>query len=188
MRSFNHNDAVTTYVNQERTARELLTRAKQDLDTAKRGLADLEKARGIAQTVAQAVEQQAHKRITGLVTSCLTAVFPDGYTFDIIFERKRGKTEAKMVFLQDGEEVDPTTAAGGGVLDIAAFALRVAVLVLSYPQRRRLLVLDEPFKFLSEEYRGMAAALIEKLADELGIQFIIVTHIKELQLGKVVEL
>jgi ABC-type Fe3+/spermidine/putrescine transport system ATPase subunit len=60
--------------------------------------------------------------------------------------------------------------------------------VLGHPTKRRLLVLDEPFKFLSEQYRPAIRELIEQLAQELQFQFIVVTHIKELEMGDVVVL
>ena len=73
----------------------------------------------------------------------------------------------------------------GGVLDVACFALRVASLILTKPPRRRLLILDEPFHFLSLEgangHKNLLRAreLVHSLAEELGIQFIVVTHLKE---------
>jgi ABC-type Fe3+/spermidine/putrescine transport system ATPase subunit len=84
--------------------------------------------------------------------------------------------------------MDPLDATGGGVCDVAAFALRVACLMLSQPPKRRLLVADEPFRFVSEEYRPAVRQMIETLADELGIQFILVTHATEFEIGKVVRL
>ena len=75
---------------------------------------------------------------------------------NINFLQKRGKTEAELVFVRDGKELSPTDGAGLGACDVAAFSLRAAAICLSRPGRRRLLVLDEPFKHLSEEYREAA--------------------------------
>jgi DNA repair exonuclease SbcCD ATPase subunit len=47
------------------------------------------------------------------------------------------------------------------------------------------MILDEPFRYLSEEYRPKVAVLLEKLAEEFDFQFIIVTHIPELAIGSV---
>jgi ABC-type sugar transport system ATPase subunit len=135
----------------------------------------------IVQTIAQAIQQEAHARVAGVVTRCLAAVFPDPYEFRIEFDRKRGRTEARM-------EIDPQTAAGGGVVDVAAFALRLSAILLAQPQRRRVMVLDEPFKFLSADRRDAVRDLLETLSAELGVQFVIVTHIDELQAGTVVRI
>lgn len=90
-----------------------------------------------------------------------------------------------MVFIRDGQEIDPMSASGGGVIDVAAFALRLACLLLATPRPRRLLVLDEPFRFVSAKYRPKIRALLLQLSEELGVQIILVTHITELQIGTV---
>ena len=150
-------------------------------------IADLEEALSVLQGVAAAVQTQVHGRISAIVTKCLSAIFEDPYSFEIIFEQKRGKTEARLVFRRNGNEVDPLAGSGLGVVDVAAFALRLANLMLSRPPRRRLLVLDEPWKHLSAGHRPAMRLLIEELAKEMGVQFVIVTHSDEFRMGKVVE-
>jgi len=73
------------------------------------------------------------------------------------------------------------------VVDVAAFALRLSALMLSRPARRRVVVLDEPFKFVSAGYRDRVRAMLENLAPDLEVQFIFVTHIDELRCGHIVE-
>lgn len=149
------------------------------------------RAQDIVQQVAADVQKRAHDRIAGIVTLCLRAVFREqAYEFRVLFEKKRGKTEARMVFFRDGVEYDPRRDVGGGVVDVAAFALRLACIMVSRPTPRRLLVLDEPFRFVSRraDYRDRVAALLLRLADEMGVQFLIVTHDTELEVGKVVRL
>jgi DNA repair exonuclease SbcCD ATPase subunit len=147
-----------------------------------------EQAQQLVQEVAQHVQQQVHNRIAGVVSRCLKAVFDEPYEFKIHFERKRGRTEARLVFVRDGEEIVPMQGSGGGVIDVAGFALRLACLVLARPAVRRLVVLDEPFKFVSSEYRERVRDLLETLSEEMGIQFVMVTHIPELQTGKVIKI
>lgn len=147
----------------------------------------LAEAQALAQHVAQQIQTRAHVSIAKIVTKCL-AIFDEPYTFRILFDRKRGKTEARLVFERDGMEVDPLTASGGGVVDVAAFALRIACLVLARPQLRRVLILDEPFRFVSPEYRHKVRELLISLATDMGIQFLIVTHDPQLRAGKIIEL
>ena len=145
-------------------------------------------AQELAQHVAQAIQQQAHEQIAGVVSRGLSAVFDEPYVFRIHFERKRGRTEARLVFEREGVEVDPMTASGGGVVDVASFALRLSCMVLNKPSLRRVEIMDEPFKFVSEEYRERVKVFLETLAQEMGIQFVMVTHINELKTGAVKEL
>lgn len=148
----------------------------------------IQKAQEIAQQIAQEVQQRAHNQIAGVVSRCLEAVFEEPYTFKIHFERKRGRTEARLVFEREGLEIDPMSASGGGIIDVAAFALRLSCLSLSQPPLRRLLVLDEPFRFLSEEYRERAKVLLETLSEEMEIQILLITHMEELKAGEVISL
>lgn len=145
-------------------------------------------ANEIVQKIAQMIQEQAHQKIAEVVSNCLSAVFDEPYIFKILFERKRNRTEAKLVFERNGMEIDPMTASGGGVIDVASFALRISCLMLNKPPLRKVLIMDEPFKYVSEEYRDRVRILLETLSEEMGIQFIMVTHIQELKTGTVYEI
>jgi len=140
------------------------------------------------QLLAQGVQQQAHSKIAGVVSDCLSSVFDDPYEFHIVFDRKRGSTEARLRFTRRGLDVDPLTASGGGMVDVAAFALRVACLILSRPRLARVLVLDEPFRFVSAQYQDNVRTMLEQLSEEMGIQIIMITHNENLATGETVEL
>lgn len=161
---------------------------KVELRLVSKRLAACWEAQQLTQQVAQLCQNHAHKQIAQIVSKALEAVFDSPYVFRIIFDRKRGKTEARLVFERDGLEVDPMHQAGGGVIDVAAFALRVAALILSRPKLRKVLVLDEPFKYVSKEYRPRVRQLLESLSKDLHIQIIMVTHDPMLQAGTVIDL
>ena len=131
-------------------------------------------------------QERFHGQIMQIVSYCLQEVFGDGaYQFKIVFEQKRNQVESKIVFVRNGEEFDPIIASGGGTIDVAAFALRMAVIYLTRKTLRSIMILDEPFRYLSEEYRPKVAALLEKLSEEFDFQFIMVTHSPEFAIGKV---
>lgn len=159
---------------------------------AQQDLRDAEEARSRAQAVAQLVQQQAHAQIAGVVTSCLQSVFgEDSYTFKIKFVQKRGKTEAQLIFVRakNGVEIlDPINEDSGGVVQVAAFVLRVACLVLAKPHLRKLMVLDEPFAHVSAKFRPAVRSMIQQLSRDFQVQFLIVTHEPEYMCGKVVNL
>ena len=149
---------------------------------------DTEHARELLQIVSQAIQETAHSKIAYVVSRCLRAIFDEPYDFKIEFELKYGRTQATLLFVRDGIEMDPLTASGGGVVDVAAFALRLACLILSKPPLRKLIVLDEPFKHLSVDYSKRVSQLLTELSTEMGIQFIMVTHNRLLECGKVIEI
>lgn len=157
------------------------------LQEANKLLEDTKQAQKVVQEMAQSVQQAAHSRIASVVTRCLQTVFVDDkYIFTIVFEQKRGKTEARLVFTLDGWEVDPRDC--GGVLDVASFALRLACLMLGSPKRRRLLILDEPFRMLDSTNASRLKELLLLLSKEMNVQIVMVTHNPGLRIGKVVEL
>ena len=160
---------------------EALAKAEADLTA-------LRESTAIAQEITTALQAQAHNAIAATVSRCLASVFDEPYEFRILFEAKRGRTEARLVFFRNEQEIDPMTAAGGGVVDVAAFALRLACLFLQKPAVRKVLILDEPFRFVPAEFLPRVRALIETLSVEMGVQIIMVTHIEELKIGEVVEL
>jgi DNA repair exonuclease SbcCD ATPase subunit len=149
----------------------------------------IQEAQRILQGIAESVQQSAHAQIAGIVTRCLRAVFDDdGYEFHVAFERKRGKTEAVMYFTKDGHRLELDDDAGG-VLDVISFALRLACILLSRPRRRRLLVADEPMKFVNGgKYQSRVAELLESLAKDLDFQMVIVTDDDWLKVGKIIDL
>jgi hypothetical protein len=156
-------------------------------------LTSVEISSKVLQEAALEIQQEAHRRIASVVSRCLEDVFEDAYQFEIRFERKRGRTEAGLVFSRRGLELlDPLNEAGGGVVDVAAFALRLVCLVLEKPEKRRLLILDEPFsKVRGSTNRSRVRALVENLADEFGVQFVINIDgevYPEFLLGTVVEI
>jgi DNA repair exonuclease SbcCD ATPase subunit len=147
--------------------------------------ADAESARVILQTVAERVQSRAHEQLTTIVTKALRAVFGKGYGFGIDFRRVRGKTDATVYFLRHGVKVDPMSDSGGA-RQVAAFALRLSCLLLS--KLRPLLILDEPFAEVSAGYVPRVRALLETLAEELGLQVIMVTHDPKMACGKIIKI
>lgn len=166
----------------------ILATSKAKLRKTRAKLSNALESQGIAQKVASMVQNRAHEKLASVVSQCLRAVFSDPYEFRIRFDRKKGKTYGKLVFMREGQEIDPLTASGGGVIDVAAFALRLSCLILSKPPLRRVMVLDEPFRFVSREYRQNVKDMLLSLADQFKIQFIIVTHYEDLEVGKIVRI
>jgi DNA repair exonuclease SbcCD ATPase subunit len=173
-----------------RSALDAVANEKKALEAAIADYDDRKTVQQILQSLAAGVQESAHAQIARIVSRCLQTVYGnETYEFRIKFERKRGKTDAVLTFVRDGHEIDdPLNAAGGGVVAVASFGLRLAALVLSRPQPRKLIVSDEPFAGLDKHALRRMAQLIETLSSELGFQFVFVTHNRELMMGRVIEL
>ena len=141
----------------------------------------LEKSQLLIQRVAQDTQSKLKFKVEDVVNTALDAVFPDEYSFSLDFELSRGKTEARLVFnsKKTGREIDPMNASGGGVVDLTSFALRIACFALEQGTDN-VIVLDEPFRFISRDLQSRAGEILKSLSRKMGIQFIIVTHIAEM--------
>jgi len=185
----NYRGRLNVLLAKHRSARDAVRNEKTALEVASKQVQNTEQAQQILQQIAQTLQNIAHQKISSVVSRCLEAVFPDeGISFHIEFEKKRGKTEAVLLFIKDGEPVDPLSGSGGGCVDVAALALRLACLALAQPKARQLLVGDEMFKGVSPDYRPLVPVLLETLSKELNMQFLLTTNFPEYVVGKEVEL
>lgn len=135
-----------------------------------------EQAQVIIQIVAQKTQEELEYRLSEIVSLALAAVFDDPYKLKVNFIIRRGKTECDLLFEKNGEIFDPLTSSGGGAIDVAAMALRVAIWSLTQPRPRNILILDEPFRFLSQEYQIKASIMLKELSKKLNLQIIMVSH------------
>jgi DNA repair exonuclease SbcCD ATPase subunit len=110
-----------------------------------------------------AVDTQARLvlHIESIVNKLLGTVFADTYEFKLDFKVSRGRSEAR-------------DAAGGGVSDVAAIALRLACWSLS--DAPRVLLLDEATKHLSRDLQPRFAEVLKEITSTLGLQVLFVTH------------
>jgi hypothetical protein len=166
------NSLVADYTHTKRKLEE----GETEFTNAKNNLEDSLKAQEILQHIAENTQNVAHKHIAGVVSRVMKGVFgEDAYEFKIDFVKRRGKTEAEIKFIKDDLVLDdPKNESGGGAIQVAAFALRVACLLLSVPVLRRVLCFDEPLLHVNGvEYRNRISGMLRDLSNELGIQFII---------------
>ena len=131
------------------------------------------------QCVAGELQNSVMEKITSIVQTALDATFPD-YMFRMEFVSRRDKTEVDMCVTDlQGNKQSILDGCGGGLKDIVSFALRVAVWSLD-KEAASVLILDEPFKFLSRGMRDAGAKLLGVLSHDLGIQFLVVSHVDEI--------
>jgi len=154
---------------------EQLAKCQGEKEASSTMLDRTQKARALVQFVAQETQKKIEYQISGLATMALASVFPDPYEVQLRFVERRNATEADIVFIKDGNETDDIlNAGGGGVADVASFALRVAL--WSIKKTRPTFLLDEPDKFLhNPEYQEKASAMMKEICKRLGVQIIMVS-------------
>ena len=153
-----------------------INRIGKEIKESGRDLRRHEQAREVIREVGLKTQQQLQYHISDITSLALEAVFSDPYTLIAEFIQRRNKTECDLFFSRDGNKVDPLSASGGGAVDVASFALRVASWSMQRPKSRSTLILDEPLRFLSADHQEQASVMIKELSQKLGIQFIIITH------------
>ena len=134
----------------------------------------LKKCRVILHASALKIQKEVKAYLDNLVSMALKAVLEDPYQFEAIFETKHNETECRMVFKRDGDERDPLDSTGGGAVDVAAFALRVAIQRMIC--NRAVLFLDEPYRNVSDDRHPFVIDLLETVNKKLQLQLIMITH------------
>lgn len=151
-------------------------------EAAEGEIAISEKAQAIIISVAQATQNELEYRICEPVSLALAAVYEDNpYKMSAKFEiTGRGTTECRLNFERNDNLIKPLEASGGGPVDVASFALRVGSWSLAQPRSRSVLILDEPFKWISRDKMPLAGQMLQEISNQLGLQIIMISHIPEL--------
>ena len=145
------------------------------IDDNRKQLRGHEKAKEVIKQVGLKTQQQLSYNISEITSMALDAVLDDPYELELEFVERRNKTECDIYFVRDGIRIDPFSG-GGGAIDIAAFALRVASWSMQTPRSRNVLVLDEPFKHLKgEQANRKMLDMVSELSSRLKIQIIMVS-------------
>ena len=154
-----------------------LREAKKTFKQAAKSAKEHERALEIVKEVGLKTQQQIQYHISDITSMALEAVFPEEpYELVAEFVERRNKTECDLYFQRNGNKVDPLTASGGGAVDVASFALRIASWAMRAPRSRNTIILDEPLRFVSADKQEKASMMIKEISQKLGIQFLIVTH------------
>lgn len=156
-----------------------LYNTKKEVKELKRDLRRHEQAQEVIRQVALKTQQQLQFHISDIVTMALEAVFDNPYKLAVEFIQRRNKTECDLYFVRNNEKIDPLSASGGGAVDVASFALRVASWSMSIPHTRNTLILDEPFRYLSSNLLPKASDMLKEVSNRLGLQIVMVTHADE---------
>lgn len=155
-----------------------LKNSKKELRHINEEIENHEQARVIFQKSAKMTQKHLATHLSGIVSKALKSVFPDPYTFIVRFVERRNTTECDLLLEKNGKEFNPLKSCGFGVADVVSITLRIAFLLLS--GRNKVLIMDEPGRHVSTDRMPYLSNVLKQLGKDLGIQFIIVTHSKEM--------
>jgi len=116
------------------------------------------------------VDSMAELATTGLQH----IIYDQKLTFKIKQEPKYNRLAMRFVLEEDGNEGDPLSSYGGGAAVIVSLVLRIAV--MARMKMANLLLLDESMVALANAYVPLAASFMRQLAEQTGINILMVTH------------
>lgn len=154
--------------------------AKKKVRELKQEKLEAEEALRVLRQAGQGVRKKLFRRLSDTVSYALKDIFGEN-TYRFVVESKFTGKKVSIEFpLKKGRRVfDPLESCGHGIADVISFALRVALLAMKSAPKRAVLLLDEPFRNVSNEYKERVGMFLRKVCKETGIQIIMCTHIPE---------
>jgi predicted ATPase len=156
----------------------LATRARKAAELARVAKANAEACEEAARLLAQfadARQAQVVRSIESIASAGLSQVFGEPIELKIEQVTRARRIEMDVKVKTGTLETSIMDARGGGLAAVAGFLLRITVLLLT-KNARRLLIADEPFAMLSEEYLVPMAEFLSELCEKTGLQLVLVTH------------
>lgn len=123
------------------------------------------------------VDELIHNYIDMPITAALQTIYQDpSLGVKTLINRAGDRMEASIEIRRGNEVISGPVldSVGGGVIDVIGFVLRLCVFRLL--KGRGPIVVDEPFRHVNREALYRAAEFVRQIADDLGIQVIMVTH------------
>ena len=124
---------------------------------------------------------QLCKLFTSLVTEALSSIFEKDIRFQIKLYSYRNEPAIDVSVIENNLEIDPQKSCGGGLNDIISFVIKIIFIHLK--KSSKIIILDEPLKFLSRDYIEQSSNFIRDISKRLNIQIILVSHKPDLEIS-----
>jgi DNA repair exonuclease SbcCD ATPase subunit len=149
---------------------------KEEVKNLKLDIEELTKTSTVLKYLLDTMVKDEINNMANLVTYGLKTVFKDqNLTFIPVITKKSEKIHIELKTGKNGG-VCEFGSFGGSVAVVESFLLRL--LCILKKKYARLILLDETFAAIGEEYIGATSALISELSKKLGLDVLLVTHQK----------
>lgn len=165
-------------------ARSVLLRGKEiqsEIGSLSEEITEYERITHLFNSLGEERQIKAQRTIEELVTRGLQTIFDDTLSFHIM-QSVKGRSSiveflVRTTLPESVVETPVMDARGGGLAATVGFLLRVVVMLLSKgAKQENILVLDESFSHVSDEYLPAVGEFLREIVDRTGIQIILVTH------------
>jgi len=139
-------------------------------------------ARDLLSSVLRRTENDIEELFGSIGTEAIGFVFSEDRRLKFKFEPKAGGMGVKLRVMKPspdgkGEVEIYTSFEGGGVKDVVALALRIAMMELYSPRQDGPIMLDETVKSIADDEAVQGVGeFLKKISEEMGRQIIIITH------------
>jgi hypothetical protein len=166
----------TSLIAENKRAKEAITGLQEKQETY--AMIDI-----LAKQAKQATQESVAEELSDIASEALYTVFAQKFEQekeDVFFDLRFTETGGCEVFFVDEEDNEfPVLGSRGfGLVDVVCASLRTSFLL--FQDSRKLVVHDEPMRFVSKAYHKATQELFKLFAEEFGIQYIILTNEKGL--------
>lgn len=141
---------------------------------------DIELKRIILQEASDEARKQAKETLQSVATHALQFIMGEHVSLEIELDTKGNSPTASFVVVKTYDDyivrTDPAEEEGGGIADIVAFSVFIAMLQLAGGSNVAPLFLDEPSKFVSKGHSDKVANFLYDVSKSINRQALMVTH------------
>jgi DNA repair exonuclease SbcCD ATPase subunit len=146
------------------------------LAETRQGITQHEQALALLQRLEEKWRGSFEQALAAVVSHGLSTVFERELTVNIESKLMRGTSSMALTITEGENTTSILGAEGGSLVEVTDFLLRVLLTLSARPALRHLLVLDEPFSRVSENFRSSLWELLRELSRRLDFQIIMVSH------------
>lgn len=144
---------------------------------------ELERVTILFNSLGEERQNAAQEQIEGIVTRGLQMIFDESLSFHILQTTKAKAANVEFIVrttLPDRVvDTGVMDSRGGGLAATIGFLLRITIMLLeSGTRKENILILDETFAMVSEEYLEPLGQFLQEIRSKTGVQIIMVTHQK----------
>lgn len=182
-RSSRYRRLITDYEQTKGTALAVIRQRKEQSDKLKAIQKEIEvlgKSQALLLKIASEAEEKILDFVSDIVSKGISDIFARPWQVVFKEEIKAGQKTLGIYLKKDNELETIPDAVGGGVTQTVSILMRIVLIFLLKGKAEQLLVIDEALSHLAETHLPRAAEVIQKVATDLKIQIIMITHQEQL--------
>lgn len=163
---------------EKRVIKKLIAEKEKKIASARNMETECDQALKLLEVIGSTSRTKIKTQIESLVSGALVTTFErDDYGFKADFVNRRNQIECDLLATVGDRVEDPLESGGGGRVDTISTALRFVLISLT--KHPGPIVLDEPGKWVSPEFRANFLAFIKEYSKKAERQIIMTTQVQD---------